>query len=415
MNNESVIRFNKCFKDANETKCRYRVMLGSAGSGKSVDIAQDYILKLSDQAYAGSNLMVVRATESSNLSSTFAELVSAITRAGLTHLWTIRTSPMCLTCKTTGCTIIFRGCNDIRAIERIKSVTMRTGKLTWIWVEEATEITHDAFEILDDRLRGELAPELYYQITLSFNPINAQHWIKHNLWDLPDANVFKHKSTYLENRFCDAAYRERMARRAIVDPEGYQVYGLGEWGNTGCNILSNYEVKECPALDEYYDAVLMAQDFGFNHANALLLVGYKDDVMYVRRELYLFEKHTPEIIEAASKMNLPPVMMYCDCAEPDRIKEWREAGYRAVGVVKDKGSVHAQIDYLKQRHIVIDPSCINVIKEIQQWRWKKDANGNYLDEPLEIMDDAMAALRYATEPYRRNRRMRVISKVDLGL
>ncbi|HBG0292552.1 TPA: PBSX family phage terminase large subunit, partial [Clostridioides difficile] len=42
------IDFNPAFKGANFTKKRYRAMKGSAGSGKSVNVAQDYILKLGD-------------------------------------------------------------------------------------------------------------------------------------------------------------------------------------------------------------------------------------------------------------------------------------------------------------------------------------------------------------------------------
>ena len=42
------VEFNKNFKDFNETKCRYRVAKGSAGSGKSVNVAMDFILKLAD-------------------------------------------------------------------------------------------------------------------------------------------------------------------------------------------------------------------------------------------------------------------------------------------------------------------------------------------------------------------------------
>ncbi|OFA27031.1 hypothetical protein BW28_00890 [Clostridioides difficile] len=38
------VNFNPDFKEANFTKKRYRAMKGSAGSGKSVNVAQDYIL-----------------------------------------------------------------------------------------------------------------------------------------------------------------------------------------------------------------------------------------------------------------------------------------------------------------------------------------------------------------------------------
>lgn len=390
--------------------------MGSAGSGKSVNIAQDYILKLSDPLYRGANLMVVRATETSNKDSTFSELCGAIDRAGLGGIWKMRTQPMNLECTRTGSMVIFRGCNDTRALERIKSVTVKKGKLCWIWAEEATELKSSDFEILDDRLRGVLPPDLYYQLTLSFNPINAQHWIKLNLWDVDSPNIFKHHSTYLLNKFIDEAYKERMQRRAIIDPEGYKVYGLGEWGDTGGNILRNYLLQEVPKDLDYYDSVVMAQDFGFNHANCLGLVGYKDGVMHVIKECYKYEKYTTELIEYADDMEFPKdVVMYCDSAEPDRIKEWRNAGYRAVAVVKDKGCIQAQIDYLKQRQILIDPTCPNTFKEAQQWRWKKDSQGNHLDEPLEVNDDAMAMLRYATEPYRRNRRMRTLSKMALGV
>lgn len=419
------MKFNKSFEEANKTKARYKVILGSAGSGKSVNIAQDYILKMSNPAYSGCSLMVVRKSEGSNYNSTFSELCSAIskgtfTRGGVEYplwdIWESTKNPLSLRCTLTGNQIIFRGCNDARAIERIKSVTVQQGKICWIWVEEATEITQSDFEILDDRLRGFLSnPNLYYQITLSFNPINAQHWIKRTLWDMDDANIFKSKSTYLQNAFIDEAYKARMERRRLVDPEGYQVYGLGNWGNVGDGILSNYTFTNCSQDDTWYDSITIGHDFGFNHADAMLKVGFKDGDMYVMKENYESNSYTAEIIKHVEGKGFKDHVMYCDSAEPDRIKEWKAAGYRAIPVSKDKNSVRGQIDYLKQRHIYIDYSCVNTIKEIQQWRWKKDSNGLLLDEPLEVEDDAMAALRYCIEPYRRDRRIHTLSKSTLGL
>ena len=72
------LKWNKIFKPVNTCKKRYRVLKGSAGSGKSTDIAQDYIKKLSDKRYEGANLLVVRKVDESNRDSTFAELQSAI-------------------------------------------------------------------------------------------------------------------------------------------------------------------------------------------------------------------------------------------------------------------------------------------------------------------------------------------------
>lgn len=414
---ERTVKLNKVFKEANQTRCRYRVLMGSAGSGKSVNVATDYILKLSDPEYKGANLLVVRETETSHKDSTYAELVSAIDRLGQIKLWNIKSTPLMLENKITGNTVIFRGCADERSRQRIKSITVKQGKLCWVWVEEAFEVAKSSIDLIDDRLRGELPDNLYYQITLTFNPVNAHSYLKTEFWDYKSPDIFTCHSTYLDNRFIDEAYSRRMERRKELDPEGYRVYGLGEWGETGGLILTNYRIEDISQSFESYDKIVYAQDFGYNHANCILEVGFKDDEIYILRELYVHEKDTNEIIELAEKMNFDKSrVMYCDSAEPDRIKMWKRAGYHAVGAKKEQGSVKAQIDYLKQHKIHIHGSCLNTIKEIQQWKWEKDKNtGEYLDEPVDFMDDAMAALRYSIEPYRRNLTIRTMSKSHLGL
>lgn len=412
------VEMNSVFKEFNKTKCRYRLAKGSAGSGKSVDIATDFILKLSDIKYKGANLLVVRQTETSHKDSTFAELLSAINRMGLSRFWSYTLTPLTLTCKTTGNMIIFRGFSDQRARERVKSITFPQGKLCWIWAEEATELQESDCDILDDRLRGQLDnPNLYYQMTFSFNPVSASHWIKRKYWDYESDDIFKCHSTYLDNRFLDESYHKRMMMRKEQDPEGYQVYGLGEWGELGGLILTNYVVEDLSTDFNRYDNVLYSQDFGYNHANCILEIGFKDDEIYVLRELYVHEKDTDEIIQLANEMGFDKhKKMWCDSAEPDRIKMWQKAGYRAEGVKKEQGSVNAQIDYLKQHKIHINGCCLNTIKEIQQWKWQKDkSTGLYIDTPVDFMDDAMAALRYSVENYRRNRRVQVWDKSLLGL
>lgn len=414
-----IVQMNGVFKDFNRSKCRYRISVGSARSGKSVDVAMDYILKLSDKKYKGANLLVVRQTETSHKDSTFAELTSAINRCGLQKIWTIRTSPsLYLENKITGNSILFRRFSDERARERVKSITVKQGKLCWIWCEEATELQESDVDILDDRLRGVLPDNLYYQITFTLNPVSASHWIKRRFWDWDSPDVCKCHSTYLQNRFIDESYHKRMERRKEVDPEGYRVYGLGDWGELGGQILTNFVIQDLSTKFESYDKVIYAQDFGYNHANCILEVGFKDDEIYVLRELYVHEKDTDEIIQLARNMKLDNrKRMWCDSAEPDRIKMWQKAGWAlAKGVNKEQGSVNAQIDYLKQHKIHINGCCLNTIKEIQQWKWQKDKKtGLYIDEPVDFEDDAMAALRYVIEDYRRNNTIKSMSLIGLGL
>lgn len=401
------VQFNPVFKSANLCRKRYRAMKGSAGSGKSVNIAQDFILKLGDPKYKGANLVVVRKVEGSNKYSTYAELTGAINRiyGGMAPIyWHVKKSPLELESRITGNRIIFRGMNDERQREKVKSINFPTGKLTWIWIEEATELLEPDVDILDDRLRGILPnPNLFYQITFTFNPVSATHWIKGKYFDLEHPDIFTHHSTYRTNRFIDEAYHRRMELRKIQDPEGYKVYGLGDWGEVGGLILPNYIVHDFPQDVQYFDSVSLGHDFGFNHANAILALGMKDGELYIRKESYEFGKELSEIMSSSGKQFSKRTYMYCDSANPDKIKMLKRIGYRALGAKKGEGSVKAQIDYLKSLIIHVHPSCTCFLKEIQQWKWAKNKDGKYIDKPVEFMDDAMAALRYGVEPYRLNK------------
>ena len=219
------IPWNPIFRTVNESKKRYRVLKGSAGSGKSVNVAQDFIRKLSDKRYAGANLLVVRKIDESNRDSTFAELQSAIYRLfgdASDRVWKITQNPISMECLVTGNKIIFRGMNDERQREKVKSITFKSGKLVWIWIEEATELTEADIDILDDRLRGRLDnPNLFYQITFTFNPVSFTHYLKSKYFDNPHPDVLTHHSTYLDNRFIDDAYHRRMMLRKERDPDGY--------------------------------------------------------------------------------------------------------------------------------------------------------------------------------------------------
>jgi phage terminase large subunit len=400
------IQANPAFKEVNRSDKRYIVEKGSAGSGKSFDAAQNYILRLMSDK--GRNLVALRKSDITNRDSTFAELTGAIYRMfgdAAEQYWKINTNPLQITCRHNGNKVIFRGMNDEKQREKLKSITFQRGKLTDVWLEEATEFTQADFEIIDDRLRGALPPGQFYQIRLTFNPVNKNHWIKKHFFDYTDEDTLTHHSTYLDNRFTDEAYKRRMERRKVVDPEGYRIYGLGEWGEIGGLILSNYIIEEFDTSPGSFDYMVNAQDFGFNHANCIGEVGFKDGELYLCKELYEFEKDTAELIQLAAKKEFnKQLTMWCDSAEPDRIKMWRKAGYKAQPVKKEPNSVKAQIDYLQQHRIHIHPSCTNTIKEIQQWKWRKDEKtGEYLDEPVPFQDDAMAMLRYSIELERRTK------------
>ena len=407
-----VVNSNPVFKSVHRSKHRYVIMKGSAGSGKSVDTAQQYVLRILTEK--GRNLLCVRKAEVTNRDSTFAELVKAINKMGLSRYFNATSNPLRIRC-VNGNSILFRVMNSEKEMEKLKSITVEHGTITDIWCEEGTELTKQNFEILDDRLRGVLPDGLFYQMKITFNPVNKEHWIKKAFFDHQDPDVLTHHSTYLDNRFIDDAYHRRMMRRKELDPEGYRIYGLGEWGELKGLILNNWEVREVSHNYEDYDDIALGQDFGFNHANAILVLGIKDDQLTVIDEIYEFEKESNELIELAKGKNIPKNRdMWCDSAEPDRIKMWRKAGYIAKPVSKEQNSIKAQIDWLKGRKLSVDPHCVNTIKELQQWKWKyDDVRDVQLDVPIDFFDDAMAALRYGIEGWRKQKKAIIMSKYEM--
>lgn len=403
---------NPVFREVNTSRARYVISYGGAGSGKSVNCARKQIADLSDPRNAGMHLLVVRKDNDSHRTSTRAELLNAINAIfgdDARNVWEwsdASNGAPDLVCRATGNMVIFRGMLNEAQREKLKSINLPGGKIVRAWVEEATALMPHDFNILDDRLRGELPPGMTYQIFMTFNPVSATHWIKRRFFDVENPDVCICHSTYRDNRFIDAAYRRKM--ESDQDAEHKRIYADGLWGEKGGLILTNHQVRQLDKNLDNYDALSIGQDFGYQHANAVLLLGWKDGNVYVLREHYKHGMTTGEIIADIGtdplfmKAKARKVQMICDSAEPDRIREWCKDGWNAYPVNKASGRAtgHA-IDWLKSRTVYIDMQAENTAAEVGEWAWKQDrVTGLYLDEPVPINDDACAALRYGTDPFR---------------
>jgi len=91
-----------------------------------------------------------------------------------------------------------------------------------------------------------------------------------------------------------------------------------------------------------------------------------------------------------------------DSAEPARILEFQKADFLMVPAVKGPRSLRDGIDYLRSLHIHIHKNkCPHLAAEIGSYQYRVEkASGERIDEFVEFNDDAIAALRYATEAHR---------------
>lgn len=289
-----------------------------------------------------------------------------------------------------------RKCYAMGAESKDCTDRIRGMSVAYCYGDEVVTWHQEVFSMLKSRLDKE-----YSCFDGTCNPDNPNHWFKKFLDS--DADIFQQKYMLDDNPFLPRNFVDNL-KLEYKGSVYYQRYVLGEWAIADGLILENYVIEDFDTDSHMFDNFVYGQDFGYNHANAILGVGFKGKDIYVCSEIYVREKDTEEIIKLAqSKQIRKDVRMWCDSAEPDRIQMWKKAGYLAKGVVKGKGSVHAQIDFLQQHKIHIHPSCKNTIKEMQQWCWKKDKDSNeYTDEPVSIFDDAMSALRYSIEDMRKS-------------
>lgn len=215
INLDTLTHFRPIFSNSN----RYVISYGGAGSGKSYSAAQKIVLRLlSEHPH---KFLVIRKVACTLKESVFALIKSIIYKLKLTDEFIFNVSPLEIIFARNGNRIIFSGLDDP---EKIKSIT----DITSVWIEEATELTKADIDQIDLRLRGE--HKHYFQIIMTFNPIDENHWLRERFFNDNITDKLVHKSTFLNNPKRGSQYDEVLERFQKTNTSYWQVYGLGEWG-----------------------------------------------------------------------------------------------------------------------------------------------------------------------------------------
>lgn len=217
---------------------RYRLCKGSRASKKSKTTAINFIYRL--MKYPLSNLLVIRPVFATLRDSCYADLQWATHRLGVSHLWQFTKSPLSAAYKPTGQQVFFRGLDEPA---KLASISCAVGVICWVWIEEAYEIDDEkTFDLVDDTIRGELpSPELFKQLTLTFNPWSPSTWIKPRFFDAPpDPNILAKTTTFRCNEWLDDADLLRFATMEKNNPIRFRVAGNGDWGIDGGAVFEEF-------------------------------------------------------------------------------------------------------------------------------------------------------------------------------
>lgn len=172
--------------------------------------------------------------------------------------------------------------------------------------------------------------------------------------------------------------------------------------------------------DKIFNEIVITQEDKISKAMAVFLELkriYKEKYnleIFNKEEVKDYEINLDELVKSIQKGIGPSyrdLKIFADNARPEAIEEIRRAGFSGiVACTKGPNSVLEGIEWLEDRCIYIDESCIGARNEIESYQWEKDKKtGERLPKPVKVNDDALDDIRYGCEKFRNKNEFRIRS------
>jgi PBSX family phage terminase large subunit len=395
-------------------KHTYYKLDGGRGSTKSSFASAEIILGMMSDGNNGkyTNAVAFRRYKENLHDSVFEQFVWAIDKLGVSRLWKQTVSPLRLTYKPTGQTILFRGADKV---VKSKSIKVSKGYIKYLWFEELDEFEgpEKIRSIQQSVIRGGEKFTVFY----SYNPPRSQrNWVNDPVqWKRAD--TISHHSDYR------SVPRSWLGEQFIIDaehlretkPAAYEHEYLGVVTGTGAEVFTNLTAR----------AITVQEIKAFDRIRRGLDWGYASDPFHytecqydkTRKKLYIYaEIHQVRLSNRASgtlvkQINHNNGEITCDSAEPKSIADYREYSIRVKPAKKGPDSVDYGIKWLSEEleEIIIDPErCPNTWREFYGYELDRDQNGNFKAGYPDKDNHSIDAVRYALEDDMTSRKAGVI-------
>lgn len=280
---------------------------------------------------------------------------------------------------------------------------LRGRKQNIAYINEAIESDYESFQ--------QLAIRTMDQLILDYNPSEIDSWIYDKVIPRNDCDFFK--STFLQNPFLQKDIKDEILRlepteinirQGTADAVAWAVFGLGQRAAHKGLIYKFNIVKELPPKEEW-KRYFYGLDFGFtNDPTALILVVLAHGELYFKQMIFetrltnIRNPENPEQISIQQRLEELGIEktkeIWADSSEPKSIQDLKNVGYWVKPVEKGADSVNAGIDTVKRYKLNVTEDSLDLIKEFKNYKWK-EKDGKALNEPLDLFNHGMDALRYA--------------------
>ncbi len=364
---------------------RHLMVMGSAGSGKTIFACTKVILYALQ--YPNARIGVFRQTLPSLRETSWREIVELLDKYKIDYKENKSNGLVTL---SNGSTISFTPVDDEKKL--------RSLNLDYVYIEQCEEISEEAFIELDLRIRNEVSKKYGGQMLIVVQPSNKSHWLYRLFYNekANDPDYKKVHFSYLDNPFLPDEQKKVYEGLRETNYDRYLTHTLGEWISSSKQIFTN---NWSVGFDRtYFNYYVGGVDYGWNNPACFLLAGIYDGEVYVMGEVYKAEMTTSEFLEeianlvASFDLTFNDVeSVYADSADPESIEVFCRNGLNTYGSVKN---VKAKIDTTRETKIHVSPECVNLIRELPMYSWKKNKDGELLEEPVKRDDHSIDALCY---------------------
>jgi len=272
--------------------------------------------------------------------------------------------------------------NRIEFISLDEPQKIRGRKRDLLFINEANELNFEDWQQLIFRTTE--------KVILDYNPSDEFHWIYDQVLTRKDVEF--HQTTYRDNPFLSDVIKEEIERLKDIDENYWKVYGLGERGQSRSLIYNFQTIKEVP---QEAKRISYGLDFGFtNDPTSLVETFTMGDNMYVKEHIYRTGMTNQDIANEFKRLGLDRRdEIFADSAEPKSIEEIHRMGWNIKPTFK--GSINIGIDMIRRYKLFVTEDSINTIKELRNYKYIEDKNGQLTNKPIDAYNHALDSLRYS--------------------